>query len=72
MRANPEPMDTAGHRQPQCAVIQADSDTMKPTVAYGLEMQRWVVRIDLELREISVRNGLNLGGKRVKALPKTL
>ena len=72
MRANPKPMDAARHRQPKSPVIQADSDTMEPTVTDGLEMQRWVVGIDLELREISVRNGLNFGRKRVKALPKTL
>jgi hypothetical protein len=45
---------------------------VKSTVSNGLEMQRWMVWIDFELREISMRNGLNFGGQGVKALPETL
>ena len=72
MGADPKPMDAAWHWKPKCPVIEADSDAVKSTVSNGLEMQRWMVWIDFELREISVRNGLNFGGQCVKALPKTL
>ena len=62
MRADPEPMDAASNRQPECPVVEADSDTVEAAVAYGLEMQGWVRRISLELSIVLVGEGLNLGG----------
>ena len=72
MRADPKPMYAAWHGETKCAVVEADSDTMKPTISNGLEMQRWMTWIDLKLCEISMRYGLNFSGQSVKALPKPL
>ena len=72
MRADPKPMYAAWHGDAKCAVVEADSDAMKSTICNRLEMQRWMTWIALELREISVRYGLNFSGQSVKALPKPL
>jgi len=45
---------------------------MKSTICNSLEMQRRVTWISLDLREISVRYGLNFVGQCVEALPKPL
>jgi hypothetical protein len=45
---------------------------MKSTICNSLEMQRRVTWIGLDLREISVRYGLNFVGQCVEALPKPL
>ena len=63
MRTDPEPMYAACHREAKCAVVETDSNTMKSTICDGLEMQRWMNWICLELREISVRYGLNFNGQ---------
>jgi hypothetical protein len=39
MRANPKPMNALGNRQAECSVVQADSDTVKPAIGYGFEVQ---------------------------------
>ncbi len=70
MRTDPEPMYPAWHGEAQRPVVEADSDAMKPAVSNGLEMQRRMIGIDFDLREIPVRVGLNFGGQSVKALPK--
>ena len=72
MRADPKPMYATWHGEAKCAVVEADSDAMKSTICNSLEMQRWMTWIGLELREISVRYGLNFRGQSVKALPKPL
>ena len=65
-------MHAASHRQPECTVVQTDSDAMKSTISNDVEMQRRVTRISLELYEVSARDALYLRGQRVKALPKPL
>ena len=39
MCPDPKPMDAAGHREAKCAVVETDSDAMKPTLCNSLEMQ---------------------------------
>ena len=39
MRANPEPVDTARNREPECPEIETNSDTLEMALADGLEMQ---------------------------------
>lgn len=70
--ADPEPMDAAAYRQAECPVVQADSDAVKSAVTYCLEVQRWVRRICLDVSVVPMREGLNLGGQRLQALPETL
>jgi len=62
MRADPEPMDASRNRQTECPVVETDSDTVEAAVAYGLEMQRWVRWISLELSIALVGEGLNARG----------
>jgi len=47
MRANPEPVDTARNREPECPEIETNSDAVKFAVADRLEVQRWVRWIGL-------------------------
>ncbi|MBK6296018.1 MAG: hypothetical protein IPF55_18560 [Rhodoferax sp.] len=71
--SDPKPMYAAWHGEAKCAVVEADSDAMKSTICNSLEMQRRMTWIGLDLREISVRYGLNFGGAmHVEALPKPL
>ena len=70
MRADPKPMYAACYGETKCAVVEADSDAMKSTICNSLEMQRWMIGVGFELREISVRYGLNFRGQSVKAPPK--
>jgi len=72
MCPNPKPMDAAGHRNAKCAVKETDSNAVKSTICNRLEMQGRMTWVDLDLREISVRHGLNFNGQRVEALPKPL
>jgi hypothetical protein len=72
MRADPKPMYAAWHREAKCAVIETDSNAMKSIICNSLEIQRWMTWICLELREISVRHGLNFNGQCVETLPKPL
>jgi hypothetical protein len=72
MRSDPKPMYAAWHREAKCAEIETDSNAMESTTCNSLEMQRWMIWIGLELREISVRHGLNFNRQRVEALPKPL
>jgi len=60
--ADPEPMDATRDGQTECAVVQTNSDPVETTVAYGLELQRWVRRIGFELSIASVGEGLNFSG----------
>ncbi len=70
MRTDLEPMYAACHRDIKRAVVKTNSNTMKSTICNGLEMQRWMTWICLELREISVSYGLHFNGQPVEALPK--
>jgi hypothetical protein len=72
MRPDPKPMYAAWHRETKSAVIETDSSAMKSTICNSLEMQGWMTWICLELREISVRYGLNFNRQCVEALPKPL
>ncbi len=72
MSADPKPMYAAWHEEAKRAVVETDSDAMKSTICNSLEMQRRMTWIGLDLREISVRYGLNFGGQCVEALPKPL
>lgn len=72
MCPDPKPMHAAWHGEAKCSVVKTDSDAMKSTTCNGLEMQRWMTWIDLELCEISVRYGLSFNGQRAKTLPKSL
>ena len=72
MRPDPKPMYAAWHGESKCAVIETDSNAMKPTICNSLQVQRWMTWIGLELREISVRYSLNFSGQCVQALPKPL
>jgi len=65
-------MYAALHGDAKRTVIEADSDAVKSTISNSLEMQRWMCRIVLDLRKISIRYGLNFGGQCVEALPKPL
>ena len=72
MRPDPKPMYAPGHGEAECTVIETDSNAMKSTICNSLEMQRWMIEISFDLREISVRQGLNFGRQCVEALPKPL
>ena len=72
MRANPEPMDTVWHREPECPVVEANSDAVILAVSNCLEVQRWVRRIGLELSVVPACEGLNVRGQGVETLPKAL
>ena len=39
MRADPEPMDSARNRLPECPVVEANANAMKAPVTYRLELQ---------------------------------
>ena len=39
MCPDPKPMDAACHGEAKCAVVETDSDAMKPTICNSLEMQ---------------------------------
>ncbi|KJS74871.1 MAG: hypothetical protein Q7J33_04410 [Serpentinimonas sp.] len=65
-------MNAALHGETKRTVIEADSDAVKSTIGNSLEMQRWMGWIVLDLREISIRYGLNFDGQCVEALPKPL
>ena len=60
MGANPEPVDTAWNREPECAEIETNSDAVKFAVGERLEMQGWVRWIDLQLSEAISRQRLNV------------
>ena len=62
MRADPEPVDAALNGQTERAVVETDSGTVEAAVAYGLEMQRWVRGIGLELSIALVGESLNGSG----------
>ena len=62
MRANPEPMDAVWYREPECPVVEANSDAVILAVSNRLEVQRWVRRIGLDLSVVPVREGLNVRG----------
>ena len=62
MGADPEPMDATRDGQTECTVVQANSNTVEATVAYSLELQRWVRRIGFELSVAPVGEGLNVSG----------
>ena len=70
--ADPEPMNSARNRQPECSVVEANSNTIKAPVPYSLELQRPMRRGGFEKRIASVRQCLNVCGKRFKALPEPL
>ena len=53
-------MHPAKHRHAKRAVVKGNSNAVKPTIAHGLEMQRWMTRVCFELREITMGYGLNL------------
>lgn len=72
MRSDPKPMYAAWHREAKCTVIETDSHAMESTACNSLDMQRWMIWIGLDLREISVRHGLNFNRQCVEALPKPL
>ena len=72
LRPDPKPMYAAWDGEAKRAVVETDSDAMKSTICNSFEMQRWMTWIGLDLREISVRYGLNFGGQCVEALPKPL
>ena len=72
MRANPEPVHTIWHRKAERSVVQTNSNTVKAAVADGLEVQRWMRRIDLQLSVASAGKGLNICGQRFEALPEAL
>jgi hypothetical protein len=65
-------MYAAWHGEAKRTVIETDSNAMESTTCNSLEMQRWMTWIGLELREISVRHGLNFNGQCVEAPPKPL
>ena len=70
MCPDPKPMYAAWHGEAKCTVVEADSDAMKSTICNSLKVQRRMTWIDLKLRKISVRYGLNFSGQSVEALPK--
>lgn len=72
MRSDPKPMDAARDGQAERTVVLTDSDAVKSTLSNSLEVQRWVSRISLELREVSVGYALNFRRQCVEALPKPL
>ena len=39
MCPDPKPMDATCHGEAKCAVVETDSDAMKPTICNSLEMQ---------------------------------
>ena len=71
MRTDPEPMDTAGHRQSERPVGKANADAVVSAAPYSLEVQRRVCWVRLYLRIVPVREGLNVSGQCVETLPKT-
>ena len=62
MRTNPEPMDAVWNREPECSVIETDSDAAILAVSNCLEVQRWVRRIGFELSVVPVCESLNVRG----------
>ena len=72
MRTNPEPMNTAWHRNTECPVVEANPDAVILVVPDCFEMQRGVRRIRLETSVVAVGEGLNVSGERVETLPKAL
>ena len=72
MCADPEPMNTVGHRGSECSVVQADSDAVVAPIADRLEVQRRMRRIRPELCVATVGECLNIGRQRLQALPEAL
>ena len=72
MSSDPEPMDALGYRHAERPVIKADPDTVIPAVSDGFELQRRVRCIALQLRKITMREGLNVRGQRIETLPEAL
>jgi len=70
--ADPEPMDPARNRQPECSVVEADSNTVETPVSDDLELQGPVRWVRLQQCVAPVGEGLNVCGKRFKALPEPL
>ena len=62
VRTDPEPVDTARHRQPKRPVVKANPDTVILPVPHRLEMQRRMRRIGFELVVIPARERLNVSG----------
>jgi len=62
MRTNPEPMDAAWNREPECSVVEANSDAAILAVSHCLEVQRWMRRISFDLSVVPVRESLNVRG----------
>ena len=70
--ADPEPMDSSRHWEAECSIVQTNPHAVKTTIAYGLELQRRVRGIGLQLCVAFVRKSLNICGERFQAPPKAL
>ncbi len=62
MRTNPEPVDAVRNRDPECSVVEADSDAVILAVSNCLEVQRWMRRIGFELSVVPLCESLNVRG----------
>ena len=72
VRANPEPMNAIRDRDAEGAVVETDAHALEATIAHGLERQRRMRWINLQLSKALVGQRLHFNGQGIKRLPEPL
>ena len=72
VRANPQPMNAICDWDAEGAVVETDAHALEATMAYGLECQRRMRSIRLQLSKALVGQRLHFNGQGIKRLPEPL
>jgi len=68
--ANPEPMNAVRNRDAEGAVVETDAHALEATIAHGLERQRRMRWISLQLSEALVGQRLHFNGQGIERMPE--
>lgn len=70
--ANPEPMNAIRDRDTERAVVKTNADALEATIGHGLERQRRMRWISLQLGKGFVCQRLHFDGQSIERLPVPL